>query len=218
MWWHDKRTDPPGSSAHWGARRWVDAPPAPVASAHRRILAPGRIMRAAAALVIAALAGGCFQPLYGEQSPTGGPVLRDQLSAVEVLNIAAPKGSDESRIAVEIRNALIYDFTGGGYPAPPTHRLRISMSSTRASIIVDVNTSRPDVENYGLNATYTLTEIATGKIVVTGTTFARVSYDIPGQEQRYARVRGLRDAELRAAKVVADNIRSRLASYFIAGT
>jgi LPS-assembly lipoprotein len=175
-------------------------------------------MRAVAALVIAALAGGCFQPLYGEQSPTGGPVLRDQLSAVEVLNIAAPKGSDESRIAVEIRNALIYDFTGGGYPAPPTHRLRISMSSTRASIIVDVNTSRPDVENYGLNATYTLTEVATGKIVVTGTTFARVSYDIPGQEQRYARVRGLRDAELRAAKVVADNIRSRLASYFIAGT
>jgi hypothetical protein len=28
----------------------------------------------------------------------------------------------------------------------------------------------------------------------------------------------LRDAELRAAKVIADNIRSRLASYFIAGT
>src|SRR5262249_34843874 len=208
MWWHDKRTDPPGASAHGGARRRGDAP-APVASAH------GTIMRAAAALVIAALAGGCFQPLYGEQSPTGGPVLRDQLSAVEVLNIAAPKGSDESRIAVEIRNALIYDFTGGGYPAPPTHPLRISLSSPRASIIVDVNTSRPDVENYGLNATYTLTEIATGKIVVTGTTFARVSYDIPGQEQRYARVRGLRDAELRAAKVVADNIRSRLASYFI---
>jgi len=28
----------------------------------------------------------------------------------------------------------------------------------------------------------------------------------------------LRDAETRAAKVIADNIRSRLASYFIAGT
>ena len=95
---------------------------------------------------------------------------------------------------------------------------RCSRAARRASIIVDVNTSRPDVENYGLNVTYTLTEIVTGKIVVTGTTFARVSYDIPGQEQRYARVRGLRDAELRAARVVADNIRSRLASYFIAGT
>ena len=211
MWWHDKRPDRSAFSAHGGAEHRGVAP----ASA---ALAHGRMIRAAAALAIAALAGGCFQPLYGEQSPTGGPVLRDQLSAVEVLQIAAPKGTDESRIAVEIRNALIYDFAGGGYPAPPTHRLKIAMASTRASIIVDVNTSRPDVENYGINASYTLTEIATGKIVVTGTTFARVSYDIPGQEQRYARVRGLRDAELRAAKVVADNIRSRLASYFIAGT
>src|SRR5438067_8131612 len=177
-----------------------------------------RTLRAAVALAIAALAGGCFQPLYGEQSPTGGPVLRDQLSAVDVLQIAAPKGTDEARIAVEIRNALLYDFTGGGYSAPPTHRLKISIASVRTSLIVDVNTSRPDLENYGLNVSYTLTEIGTGKIVVTGTTFARVSYDIPGQEQRFARVRGLRDAELRAGKVVADNIRSRLASYFIAGT
>jgi LPS-assembly lipoprotein len=178
----------------------------------------GAMVRAAAALAIAALAGGCFQPLYGERSPTGGPVLRDQLSAVDVLQIEAPKGTDESRLAVEIRNALLFDFTGGGASAPPTHKLKISMTSTRTSIIVDVNTSRPDIENYGINATYSLTEIATNKTVVTGQTFARVSYDIPGQQQRYARLRGLRDAESRAAKVIADNIMSRLASYFVAGT
>src|SRR4029077_2500764 len=180
--------------------------------------AVGRYLRAAAALAVAALAGGCFQPLYGERAPMGGAILRDQLSAVDVQQIDAPKGTDEARLAVEIRNALLYDFTGGGYAASPTHRLKIAISSTRASIIVDVNTSRPDIENYGLNVTYTLTEIATGKIVVTGTPSARVSYDIPGQEQRFARVRGLRDAELRAARVVEDNIRSRLSSYFIAGT
>jgi LPS-assembly lipoprotein len=192
MWWHDRGA---GDSPRRGA-----------------------IVRAAAALAIAALAGGCFQPLYGEHSPTGGPVLRDQLSAVDVLQIEAPKGTDESRLAVEIRNALLFDFTGGGASAAPTHKLKISISSTRTSIIVDVNTSRPDVENYGINATYSLTEIATNKTVVTGQTFARVSYDIPGQQQRYARVRGLRDAESRAAKVIADNIMSRLASYFVAGT
>ena len=176
------------------------------------------LARAAMALAIAALAGGCFQPLYGEQSLTGGPVLRDQLSSVDVLQIEAVKGSDEARLAVEVRNALLFDFTGGGYAAPPTHRLKISMYSTRASIIVDTATSRPDIENYGLNATYSLLEIATGRIVVTGQTFSRVSYDIPGQQQRFARLRGLRDAENRAAKVIADNIKSRLASYFIAGT
>jgi LPS-assembly lipoprotein len=92
------------------------------------------------------------------------------------------------------------------------------MSTNRTTVIVDINTSRPDVEQYGINATYTLTEIASGKIVVTGQTFARVSADTPGQQQRFARLRGLRDAESRAAKVIADNIRSRLASYFVAGT
>jgi LPS-assembly lipoprotein len=209
MWWHDQ--DRPDSLAHCGRKRR--------GAVHTPSAAPQRTaIRAIIGLMIAALAGGCFQPLYGDQSPTGGPVLRDQLSAVDVLQIQAPKGTDEARMAVEVRNALLYDFTGGGYAAPPTHRLKIAMTSTRTSIIVDVHTSRPDVENYGINATYSLTEIGTGKIVVTGTTFARVSYDIPGQEQRFARVRGLRDAELRASKVIADNIRSRLASYFIAGT
>src|SRR6266849_33351 len=161
-------------------------------------------MRIAAALLIAALAGGCFQPIYGELSPTGGPVLRDQLSAVDVVQIDAPKGSDEARLAVDIRDALLFDFTGGGYAAPPTHRLKVAISSTRASIIVDVHTSRPDIENYGINASYSLTEIVTGKVVVTGQTFARQ--------------RGLRDAKNRAAKVIADNIMARLTSYFIAGT
>src|SRR5215831_13352662 len=209
MWWHDKGSATLASAAGCGGGK---------AEAMASAASQFSLIRAVVALGIAGLVGACFQPLYGEQTATGGPVLRDQLSAVDVLQIQAPKGTDEARIAVEIRNSLLYDFTGGGYAAPPTHRLKIAISSTRASIIVDVNTSRPDVENYGLNSTYSLTEIATGKVVVTGTTFARVSYDIPGQEQRFARVRGLRDAELRAAKVIADNIRSRLASYFIAGT
>jgi LPS-assembly lipoprotein len=176
------------------------------------------LLRIAPALLLAVLLCGCFQPLYGDRSLTGNPTLRDSLSAVDILQIDAPKASDEARLAVEIRNALIFDFTGGESPAPPTHRLKVAISSTRASIIVDINTSRPDVENYGINATYSLTEIATGKVVVTGQTFARVSYDIPGQQQRFARARGLRDAESRAAKVIAENIRSRLASYFVAGT
>ena len=63
-----------------------------------------------------------------------------------------------------------------------------------------------------------MTDIATNKPVVNGQAFARVSYDIPGTEQRFARVRALRDAENRAASVIAEQIKSRLASYFVAGT
>jgi LPS-assembly lipoprotein len=177
-----------------------------------------RVARLVAVLVLAAATGGCFQPLYGTQTVGGQPALREALSGIDVLQIPAPKASDEARLAVEIRNALLFDLTAGGEAPPPTHRLKIQISSNRATVIVDLNSRRPDIENYGINATYSLTEIATGKVVVTGTTFARVSYDIPGQQQRFARIRGLRDAEDRAAKVIADNIRTRLASYFLAGT
>ena len=175
-----------------------------------------RFFRLGFALAAAGLVTGCFQPLYGGRSLTGGPDMRSKLSAVEVLPIDAPSGRPEARIGVEVRNALLFDMAGGG-GASPTHRLKINIATLRQSVIVDIQTTRPDVENYGIDATYTLTDIETGKVVVAGQTFARVSFDIPGQQQRFARARGLRDAENRAAKVIADQIRSRLASYFVAG-
>jgi LPS-assembly lipoprotein len=112
----------------------------------------------------------------------------------------------------------VFALTGGGGAAPPTHELKITMSSRRMSMMVDVQSSRAEVENFGLNATYQLIDLKTGKPVLRDTTVARVSYDIPGQEQRFAKGRALRDAENRAAKVIAEAIQTRLASYFIAKT
>ena len=99
----------------------------------------------------------------------------------------------------------------------PTHRLEIRFSSARSSLMVDINTGLPSSENYGLDAQYNLIEIATNKSVMTGTTFSRVSYDMPGSYQRFARSRAIRDAEDRAAREIADNIQTRLASFFVAG-
>ena len=69
-----------------------------------------------------------------------------------------------------------------------------------------------------INDPFALVELATGKTVMNGRTFARVSSDYPGQQQRFARARARLDAEDRAAKVIAENIRTRLASFFVAGT
>jgi LPS-assembly lipoprotein len=177
-----------------------------------------RAARVAAVLAIAGLTAACFQPLYGDRSLVGGAGLRERLSGVDVLLIDAASGTPEARLGVELRNALIYDLSGGESPPAPTHRLRVQLIGRRTAVIVDPTTARPDVENYGIDATYALLEAGTGRPVVEGTTFARVSYDIPGQQQRFARARGLRDAENRAAKVISEQIRSRLASYFAAGT
>ena len=171
-----------------------------------------------AALALAGLTAGCFQPLYGTQGSVGGPAIGDKLSSVEVAPIDAPNGTRLSRVGVEVRNSLMYELTGGAAAAATNYKLDIRLSSSQTQVIVDINTARPDIQNYGIDAIYTLTDITTGKKVISGQTFSRVSYNIPGQQQRFAGDRGLRDAENRAAKVIADNIRSRLASYFVAGT
>lgn len=179
------------------------------------------LTRVVAVVGLAGLTAGCFQPMYAERTVVGttaAPGIKDQLSSVDVPDIAAPGGSRLARISNELRNNLIFDMTGGSGGLPATYRLNVRLVSSQQQVIVDINSGRPDIQNYGLDAYYTLTDLATNKPVVTSQTFARVSYNIPGQMQRFAGDRGLRDAENRAAKVIADNIRNRLASYFTAGT
>jgi len=168
-----------------------------------------------------AVVAGCFQPLYGDASFTASstsPSVAAAMATVDVNQIAAANGTPLSRIAVEVRNKLLFNLTGGGAAAPPAYRLNINLTANNLSVIVDINSGRPDTENYALNASYTLQDIKSGKPVLSSQTFARVTYDVPGQAQRFARARGLRDAEDRAAQQIADNIRARLASFFVAGT
>lgn len=179
-----------------------------------------RLIRILAAFALAGLAAGCFQPLYGTQASVDatGPGVKDRLSSVEVVPFNVPNGTRLSRVGVEVRNDLIFGLTGGAAPAATNYRLVVRLAAQQQQSIVDIATNRPDVIIYGIDATYSLVDVTTGKTVITGQTFTRVSYDIPGQQQRFAGERGLRDAENRAAQVIAENIRSRLASYFVAGT
>ncbi len=178
----------------------------------------GRTLRWLMAVAIAGTTAGCFQPLYGERTETGGSELRSRLAAVDVVQIPAPQGTPEARVAVELRNDLLFRMTGGSGSVSPTHRLNIRMTTSKAALIVDIATGRTVAEITGIDVTYTLVELATGKVVVNGSSFSRVSSDVPGLQQRFARARAQRDAEDRAANVVADQIKNRLASYLVART
>ena len=69
-----------------------------------------RPLALAAALGLAALAGGCFQPLYGEGtvSRVGGNV-RNAMLGIEVPEIKGLVGH-------YLRNELVFEFDGGGEP------------------------------------------------------------------------------------------------------
>src|SRR5215475_4032074 len=166
---------------------------------------------------LAALTAGCFQPMYAEHAD-GSPALRDKLATIDLPPVDKPNASREARVGVEIRNQLAFKLYGNATGAPPLYKLVLRFGSSRSSLIVDPNTGLPTSENVNIDATYNLVELATNKSVLNGSTFSHVSYDMPGSYQRFARSRAYRDAEDRAAQEIADNINTRLAAYFTAGT
>jgi LPS-assembly lipoprotein len=175
-------------------------------------------LRIAAVVAVGALNAACFQPLYASRTFNGETPIVTALAQVQIERVDAPNGKPESRIAVELQEALKFEVNGSSGLLSPTHALKVRMTVGRSSIIVDVTTGRTQAEITGIDASFALTELATGKIVLRGGTFARVSSEYPGQQQRFARVRARLDAENRAAKVIAENVRTRVASYFSAGT
>jgi LPS-assembly lipoprotein len=174
------------------------------------------VTRIAGALALAVTLAACFQPLYGDRSFTGGPGVREALAGVEIVPIEAPKGSELAPMAVLVRNELMFGVTGGSGGAPPTHRLVVRLAGNRTPIVSTTGTY--EFESYALDAGFTLTELATKKVVLNAGSAARATLDMPGGMQRFVRDRGVRDAQMRTAKVIADQIRARLASYFFAGT
>jgi LPS-assembly lipoprotein len=189
MWWRDLR--------QWRALVW-----------------PARLV----VLAAAGLTAGCWQPLYGSRSAPSGEGVQDKFAAVDILPINAPKGTPAERVAVGVRNALQFDLHNGGSPAPPTYTLKVSLRTSYYTAYVDPITGRPDSQIAYILASYQLVEITTDKMVINDTATANVDYDIPGSQQRFAGQRALRDAQDRAVQMVADAIRNRLASYFVAGT
>src|SRR5438067_13215603 len=99
-----------------------------------RLIGP-RLARFAPLLAAAGLLAGCFQPLYGERSLTGGPEIKTALSGVDISQIPAANGSPESRIAVDLRNQLVFNLYDK-QTVPPTHRLEVRILTTRRPCIV----------------------------------------------------------------------------------
>ena len=169
--------------------------------------------RLAVVLAAAGLTAGC----WGAR-PAGGEGVQDKFAAVDIPPITAPKGTPAERVAVVMRNALQFDLHNGGSPMPPAYALKVNVATTQYTAYVDSTTGRPDTQIQHVTASYQLVELATDKIVVSDSSYASVDYDIQGSQQRFAGQRARRDAEDRTIQVVADAIRNRLASYFVAGT
>lgn len=156
-------------------------------------------------LCVAMLSAGCtVGPLYGNAyAPTS--------TAARVANIGIKPVT--TRQAQEVRNHLIFMFSGGqGNPADPayTMTLIVSSSSTAAAVIQSGTTEQsPTSSLVNMTARYTVRDNATGEVVTRGRRQVASAYDVPRQE--FAALRALRDAEDRAARELAEQVRLAVA-------
>src|ERR1700728_843223 len=180
----------------------------------------GPVARLAVALAAASLTAGCFEPVYGARPSAGSETVRDKLAWITLAPMKPKKGTPQERISVGMHNALEFALSGGAATTEnaATYRLTVVALPTEVTVAIDPITGRPNAQIAAIQASFQLIEIATNKTVISDSTFAHVDYDVPGTQQRFAKQRAQRDAEDGAVQVVADGIRNRLASYFVAGT
>ncbi len=166
-----------------------------------------RVLRATAALTAAASLAGCFQPLYSEAAHPG---LVEDMRSIEVTPV-------KTRIGHYLVEDLIADLNGTGQTAAkPKYRLAVSVSTGVQTPTVNSEINVASSATLTGDATYILTKTDGGAEVVRGTASAAAAYD--RTTQRYSDLRANRDAEIRLARALSQEIALRLGAALAAKT
>jgi LPS-assembly lipoprotein len=171
-----------------------------------------RLIKGAGVAVVAGFlglsAGGCgFHPLYG---PTAsGENLSEAMKQVQIATIP-------SRTGQRLRNELIFGATGGGEAAVPVYRLDIALRESVRNTLVK-STGAPSGQILQLDAEFRLVRLKDNETVFKGASTAEAAYDLTGWSGTtgsvYGDTRAALDAENRAARSLADTLKTRLAAY-----
>jgi len=172
---------------------------------------PTALRRRPALLCLALLAlplAGCLQPLY---APAGfgldSSPLAAELQAIEVDEIPL-------RLGHYVRNELIFGLNGTGSHPPPRYRLMVTLRERVQTPILDTVTGRATSATVIVDAEYRLVTVPQEVELTKGIAFNIASYD--RFSNRFSNVRAARDAEIRNARVIAESIRTRVATVMAA--
>ena len=152
------------------------------------------------ALLAPLLLSGCLHPLYGGAS---GHRLVQQMHAVQVDPIG-------HRFGHYLHNDLVFALNGTGAVGRPAYRLTVTPIETIQTPLVDTITGRATAATIVVDADYRLTSLENGRTIASGVAFTAAGYN--RSSQRFADIRAARNAEVRDADSLADQIRLRIAA------
>ena len=153
-----------------------------------------------ASLALSGTVAGCFQPLYSEAAHPG---LVEDLRAIEVEPI-------KDRIGHYLGDNLITDLNGTGQTPTPKYKLTVTVSTASSTPTVSSLTNVATSATMTAEAQFTLNKVDGGAQVLAGVAQANATYD--RSQQRYNDLRAARDAEIRLARGLSQEISLRLAA------
>ncbi|MCG6856534.1 MAG: LPS assembly lipoprotein LptE [Salaquimonas sp.] len=155
-----------------------------------------------AATALLALPACVYQPLYG----TNSYMSQDAAIALAQIHVAEV----DSRVGQQVRNQLIFQLQGGRDIPEPVYelRLRVTDNTRLQAAIKDVADNTAGVVS--VIASYDLINVANHTRVAGGSRSASASFDRTGQS--FSNERAVRDAQNRAARLVAEELRLALAA------
>jgi LPS-assembly lipoprotein len=169
------------------------------------LLDPVRRWRILGAALLTAGLAGCIQPLY---APVDGYDVAAELRAVAIDPIP-------ERLGHYLHNELILAFDGTGGGAPVKYRLVVTPKERVLTPLVDTFSGRANSASVEVDAEYKLIPEGGGEPLASGVAQSNVNYD--RSAQRFANIRAARDSEIRLAKLLADQIRTRVAAKLVSG-
>ena len=148
--------------------------------------------------LVSACGDGGFRPMYAAN--LDGQSLSQAMAQVSVTTIPG-------RVGQRVRNELIFQTTGGGEAQEKAYKLDIVLRERLTSQLVDAQ-GDAELQIYHLDADFQLTERTGGAVILKGQSFGRAGFQ--RFQTIYSNVRAKRDAENRAARTVAQDVRTRI--------
>lgn len=154
----------------------------------------------AAGLLVAALPGCGFRPLYGT---TDGVALSETLSQVEI-------GPIKDRLGQQVRNALLDRVSPSGHRGAVIYRLDTLVDEGISSLAFEksADATRADLK---LNASFNLVDLKTKVVIMSNSSQAIASFNILNSE--FATLMAENGARNRAVQQLAEDIRLKVAVF-----
>jgi LPS-assembly lipoprotein len=153
-------------------------------------------------LAAASLSACTFQPLYAPSASVDG-IEVNGLSQVGVSEV-------DSRVGQQVRNHLLFLLHGGNDISEPLYDARLQVTSFERRTAANTALSDTTAGFVTVTTSYSLIDTSNQKRVAGGSRKASAYFD--RTSQIFANQRAVRDAENRAGKEVAEEIRLAIAS------